>query len=298
MNLPRMTGRSLALAMVVAAAAPAHAAFEDVEVCPRMRAMGGAWSAAAGDVFAPFHNPAGLAWAARPEAAASYLRPFGYDFSSQSAVAARSALPGRLGGIALGVRQFGVSYRGTRLTSETTVALAHGFHLLEDVQSELAVGWGVNLYALDYGRSITGLDPGQATTFGLNLGATAVVRDRTRVGFQVTNLNSPEIGSRDKEVLRRRVSAGVEYSPYPGVRTVLDVNNELGQDVQYRGGAEFEVADFLRLRAGLRSQPSVLSAGFGVRVAGVSLDYGFSTGGGVLGETHHVGLGYALPGPR
>ena len=63
-----------------------QAAFEDVEVSPRIRALGGAYAATQHDPYAPFHNPASLAFALSPQVAASYVRPFGYDFSSQSVI--------------------------------------------------------------------------------------------------------------------------------------------------------------------------------------------------------------------
>ncbi len=290
------------LAVLIAAGAgtpaTARAAFEDIEVSPRARAMGGAWTALRDDAYAVFHNPASLAWAGRIQAGASTVRPFGYDFSSQSTAAGAMALPERWGGLGAGVRAFGVEYLGESLEQETTFGIAHGVHILRDRQSELAVGWAVDFYSLDFGRSVTGIDPGSATTFGLSVGAVAVVRERTRIGFHALNFNNPTIGDRDKEELRRRVAAGISYAPYPGVETVLEIANELGEAVQYRGGTEFELAEFLWARAGIKSDPSVFTAGVGLRWMGVQLDYGFSTGGGVLGETHHFGVGYAQPRAR
>lgn len=272
-------------------------AFEDVEVSPRARALGGSSAALLADEFAPFHNPASLAWLSGTTGAASYVRPFGFDFVSQSVAAAGLVLPRHLGGLAVGLRHLGVSWEGESLTGETTVSLAHGFHLLRDRQSEAAVGWTLNLYTLDYGRSVTGIDPGSATGFGINFGATAVVRDRTRVGFQALNLNNPALGELDKVDLRRSVVVGISYAPYPGVETVLDITQELGRAVQYRGGAEFAVGELLRLRAGMRTEPNTFNAGVGLHHAGLGVDYGFSSGG-VLGESHQFGLSYRFPGAR
>ena len=286
------------LLALVCLPAPAGAAFDDIEVSPRARALGGAWAALGGDEYAALHNPAALAWAGRGCGSASYLRPFGYDFSSQSAAAMTASLPGRAGGIGLALRRFGVEYLGEQLTTETTVALGHGFRILADSQSELAVGWSLNLYALEFGRSVTGLDPGSARGLGVNLGAQAVVRERTRVGFYALNVNNPHLGRRDKEELRRSVLAGVSYAPYPGVETVLGLSNDLGQPVQWRGGTEFEVTDYLRLRAGLATEPNAFTAGVGFSRAGLRIDYAFSTGGGVLAETHQFGVGYVLGGGR
>lgn len=272
-----------------------QAAFEDIEVSPRERALGCAWAAAPADVYAAFHNPAALAWLEGYGGAASWVRPFGYDFSSQSALTGVAELPGPWGGVGVGLRRFGVDYMGESLTSETTLSLAHGFRLMNDWHSGLSVGWSASLYALDFGRSVTGLDPGSATSVGFSVGAQAVVRQRTYVGFHALNINNPTIGDLDREDLRRRVVVGVSYLPYPGVRTNLDLANELGERAQFRGGAEFEVTEFAWLRAGLRTEPNQFTGGIGLRASGFVLDYGYSTGG-VLADTHQFGMTFTFDG--
>jgi hypothetical protein len=279
------------------AAGPARAAFEDIEVSPQARAIGGSWVALVDDPYAPLHNPAALAWAKRA-VAVSYVRPFGYGFAGQCVVTATAALPGSWGGAGLGIRHFGVEYQHESLTSETTVSFAHGFRLLADRQSELSLGWSLNYLALEYGPSVTGIDPGHASSVTLNLGGHAVIRGRTRVGFQTLNVTDATIGDFDKEPLRRGIWAGLSYAPYPGVITVLDMASELGRVVQYRGGAEFQVAEFAWLRAGVRTEPNVFTGGFGLEHRGLRLDYGFSTGGGVLAETHQIGVGFGFAGAK
>jgi hypothetical protein len=280
--------------LILGVAGVASAAFQDVEVSPRARGMGMSFVAAGPDAYAPFHNPASLPWATDIEGAGSYTRPFGYDFSSQSVVSGIAPI-GRWGGVGIGVRRFAVEYLGEDLTGETTVSLAHGFRVLDDLQSTVAAGWSVNLYSLDYGTSVSGLDPGSATTVGVNLSAQAVVHERTRVGFYALNVNNPSIGKIDHEELVRQIGAGVSYSPYRGVTTVLDITNQLGDAVQFRGGTEFEVTKFLWLRAGLRTEPNIFTAGMGVSHYGITLDYAFSTGGGTLDTTHQFGISYVLP---
>lgn len=294
-SLPLALAMTLVLASAIAGAA--RAAFEDIEVSPRVRGLGGSWVALESDPYAALHNPASLAWADRG-AAMSYVRPFGYDFASQSVASATAALPRKIGGVGIALRHFGVTYDGVSLAGETTVSLAHGFRLFADRQSELALGWSLGIHSLEFGPSITGLDPGSATSTTLNLGAQAVVRDRTRVGFYSLNVTNATIGELDQESLRRGVWAGLSYEPYPGVVSMIDLSNELGENIQYRGGAEFAVTDNVQMRAGVRTEPSVFTAGLGFRLARMQLDYGFSTGGGVLGETHQFGLAIARPGPR
>ncbi len=280
--------------VLVGSAVPVQAAFEDIEVSPRTRGMGMASVGLAPDAYSPFHNAAALAWVTDTEGAASYLRPFGYDFHSQSVISGVGDI-GKWGGVGVGLRHYGVDYRGEDLSSETTVSFAHGFRLLEDIQSTVSVGWALNVYSLDFGTSVSGIDPGSATAVGVDLSGQVVLHERTRVGFYALNVNNPSIGNVDEEELIRRVGAGVSYSPYRGVTTLLDISNELGEQVQFRGGTEFEVTDFLWLRGGLRTQPNIFTAGVGIRQYGISVDYGFSTGGGTLDATHQFGISYILP---
>lgn len=289
MSRARSLFTGAALLALLVHAAPARAAFEDVEVSPRLRALGGAGAALERDAYAALHNPAALAGLDGVAGAGSYLQPFSLPFASQNTVAATLPLPGGAGGLGLAVRSFGVRYQDTRLDQETTVSLAHGFRLLRDAQSALSFGWTLSLYSLSFGTSVTGMEPGSASTLGLGLGAVAVVRDRTRVGFAVQNLNNPSIGDLDHEQLGRRVSGGLAYTPYAGVTTVVDMAAGLGGAVEYRGGVELAATDFLTLRAGVCTEPNAFSAGLGLRLRALRLDYGYSSGG-VLGDTHHIGL--------
>ncbi|HUK62347.1 MAG TPA: hypothetical protein VLV15_03405, partial [Dongiaceae bacterium] len=128
-----MRGRVLAIALVALVAIaprPARAAFADLEVSPRLRALGEAGTAATLDTYAAMHNPALLAWSDDVAGAASYLEPFSLPFSSQSAIAGSMPLPGAAGGLGFGIRKFGVRYMDVDLTDEMTLTIAHGFKLM------------------------------------------------------------------------------------------------------------------------------------------------------------------------
>lgn len=295
-----MTHRVVSLALLagLAFATPVLAAFEDIEVSPRLRGLGSTGFAALDDAYASLRNPSALAWASGSTGAFSYLHPFGLDFASQNAITASFPLPGPAGGVGLGIRTFGVRYQDQDLDQEATFTIAHGFRLLHDAQSELAFGWSASLLTLSFGPSVSGIDPGQASTVAVSVGATATLRDRTRVGFAALNINSPRIGSRDYQDLSRRLVGGVSYTPYAGVTTLLDMHAASSEDVAYRAGIELDATDFLKLRAGIGTEPNTFSAGFGLRLGGLlQLDYAFSTGGGVLGETHHIGIELHGPAP-
>ena len=289
---------AVALGAALFLAPQARAAFEDVEVSPRSRAMGGTFNGIQADVYAPFHNAASLGFVEQFDVGASFLKPFGLSYTSQAVVSAAGKLPGEWGGIGVAMRRFAVDYQGEDLTGETTISVAYGVRILQDLQSELSLGVTANYYALSYGLAHDGTDPGSDGAIALDISAMGVVAERTTVGFFAQNVTNTRIGGVDQEELRRRVGVGVGYRPYRGVQTLFDIYTEQGEDIQYRGGAEFQALDFLWLRGGVRTDPNIVTAGLGFDVRGIRVDYAFSTGGGVLDVTHHVGLAYSPPASR
>ncbi len=294
---------ALTVVMLAAGARPAAAAFENVAVSPRARAMGESAVATPEAAFAVAHNPAGLGDATGTALAATYVQPYGLDFARLAYASAAIPLPGTSGHLGVALSNFAVEYEVADLMEETVVSLGYGVTLFRDLHSTIILGASASLYRLEFAETIGdgtpnfegAFDPGSASTVGVDLGLLATLHERTRFGLLVHNLNSPEIGD-DQELLPRRLHGGVAYEPYVGVVTSFEISAEVDQDVQYHGGIEFELAPGFDLRAGVVSNPSKLTAGFGYATRGVALNYGFSTGGGVLDTTHQFGVTLAWGG--
>lgn len=292
---PGRIGRSfrvvpLALAALLLTTLPARAAFEALETDPRARSMGGAFTGVGGSYLAAYHNPAALSAVENWQVGVSYVQPYGVGFLKLTTAGVSGRLPGRLGGFGLGFRRLGTSWRDQSLDEQNTFTVAHGFELLNDISSRVSLGWALHLYSLSFGPTITGADPGSATSVGLDFSGRVSLHNRTSVGFEAQNLNNPTIGDVDVEELPRRVIGGVAYQPYAGVMTTFDLESQLGEKTRFRGGAEFELTDFLALRAGVATDPGVYSAGAGVKWHGMEFQYGFSSGPGPLEESHQVAL--------
>ncbi|PID79613.1 hypothetical protein CSA17_03330 [bacterium DOLJORAL78_65_58] len=283
------------LAALGLSAGSALAAFEDVAVSPRARGMGETGVAVPDGPYATYLNTAQLGDLTRNHLVASYVQPFSLSFADYYHLGVAVPLGRDKGGFGFSFSQFQVEHQDVDLLDETQLSLGYGRTLYSDVHSSIALGAALSMYHLKFGETITGLDPGNDSALGLDVGLLATVHKRTRVGVMVKNINNPQIGI-DQEELAHRIVGGVSYEPYAGVITTFEIDNELGQDVQYHGGIEMLVVDNFALRAGVTTNPSKLTAGFGYQLHPVSLNYGFSTGGGTLESTHQFGLSVAWGG--
>lgn len=266
--------------------------FDDRFPSARVTGMGGAGVASANDVWAAYYNPAGLSRLQSIQLASAYQRLFNLSFLKNYFAAGAYPLPGKYGALSLSFQYFGVEYENEQLSTEYTVALSHGFYLLKDIHSSLAVGYSLKIYHLNLGTSVEGRELGSATTVGIDVGLQASVYRRTYVGVYFLNLNAPQIGAFTKHDLPQRIVAGIAYQPYDGVTTTLDVNRLIGgNETEFWGGAEFRVFDAILLRLGGTTNPNRFSFGVGLDVRGFNIDYGLRTHS-ELGETHSVGLMY------
>jgi hypothetical protein len=276
-------------------AAPAMALFDQSVINPRSRAMGETGVAVTDPAFAAFVNPGQLGRVLNGSVAASYVQPFRLDYTDFFFLGAAMPIDAKYGNLGVGLSNFKVSYQDVDLLKETQFTLAHGFNLYNDIHSRVDFGYAVNLYSIELGESVSGIDPGSELAFGVDTGMLITVHERTHIGFQVKNLNNPIIGL-DQEELRRRLVGGVSYEPYEGVVTTFEIDNELGEDVQYHGGLETTIAEGFFLRAGVATGLNKLTGGFGYTFENFGVNYGFSTGGGTLDSTHQFGLQFAWGG--
>jgi hypothetical protein len=260
--------------------------------------VGGAYTAAATGAEAPFWNPSGLAYGQGTQGRFAYQQPWSLTFLSHLSAVGFTALPHHAGGIALGFQSLGTRDGGYTMASESEVFLSHGLILQEDIHTSLAFGYTLKLIGYSLGQSVAneqGIseDLGSASTFGLDIGATAQMWDRFKIGGAFKNINHPQLGANMKRDLPRTLSAGASYFPYYGVRTTFDIERTLSGETQFKGGVNATVVKPLDLRFGIASNPNTFSAGFGLRWREMVLDYAFIYHP-VLNPSHLVGIGFDL----
>jgi long-subunit fatty acid transport protein len=263
--------------------------FSDYEPSARARGMGNAAIATGIDPSIIFYNPAGLD-IAKAGVNASYAKLFGQEFEVLKTAAFSYHLP-KYGTIGIGMQALDVEYQDVSLQSEATFSLAHSFLLIGDVHSQWYLGYGLTLNYLSFGESVGGVDMGEESVFGLDIGALTILYDRIKVAFAVKNINNPSVGDDRTYDLSRFFTIGVAYQPYDQVITELNLKQKFSEETKVSFGVEYELIDNFWLRTGASTYPNSISFGLGLLVKGIRFDYGVKTHA-VLDLTHHISLGY------
>jgi len=275
---------ALVIILLVLSCSFVHAIFNDYQPSARARAMGNAFTAVADDPTGIFYNPAGLC-VTPLSAEIGFAQLYNQPFTELKTGSFAYPLPAKLGALGLGIQMFDVDYEDYALMSEQQLSLAYGYTLLNDVHSTIHVGCSATYYAL----AMDGYD--SDTAYGINLGALAILHERTRFGFSVQNLNQPVMGADNAHSLPRKLAMGVAYMPYDGVITSVELKKDFAQDTEFMGGVEVKLLDPLYIRAGVHQNPATWSGGIGIKMIGVNLDYSY-TRPSVLDDTHYLNIGY------
>lgn len=178
-----------------------------------------------------------------------------------------------------------VDFEDTTLLGEQIFSLSHAITLQEDIHSTINFGYNVNYYNLGFD------DDDSDDAFGFDLGVTALLHTRTKLGFAITNLGKAKMGFENQIKLPSTMAMGLSYMPYDGVTTSLEVKKDFAESTEFMGGVEARLFEPLYLRFGVHQNPATYSAGATFVVEGISLDYAF-TYHSVLNPTHYLNLGY------
>jgi Flp pilus assembly protein TadD len=260
--------------------------------------MGGAYTAVTDDATSVWWNPAGLAKLKALNAVAAYASiGEGIGLSHLS-----GALPiGRgVAGLSLTSYSFG-SYEvrdesgvKTRDASATDIGAAFGYGFVNPTWLG-GRGWG--------GLSLECVSQAAGgTAIGANLGAIVPLTMELTAGISARNIGTAGKGAS----LPGRLAAGADYClPFWRVRAALDLGYGLVDDLlAVAAGVEAAPHQLLAVRLGykhtLPSQGlqglSGLTAGFGLKLGEIGLDYAFQPMGDLV-TTHRVALFYARRRP-
>ncbi|MFO8144305.1 MAG: hypothetical protein R6T89_01030 [Candidatus Syntrophosphaera sp.] len=274
----------LTLGLILIQATLLLAVFDDYIPSARARGLGGAYTSVADDVSSLYFNPAGLT-EVKYEAQVGFSNLYNQKFSQVKTAAIGVQLPEKLGTVAFGTRMFDVDYADESLLSEQIWSLAHGFNLQSDIHSQISVGYALNYYRLQFP------DEDDGNSFGVDLGATAMLHGRTKFGFSVSNLNQATMGDANQHTMPSKLALGIAYIPYENVITSIEIKKDFAKETEFMGGVEVKMFDPLTVRVGVHSNPATWNAGVGLNVQGIKIDLAYSTHA-VLPGTLYGNLGY------
>lgn len=224
------------------------------------------------DVFSLFSNPAGLSQINWREVGIYYSpAPFGLTELSNGYIAYNE--PFNFGSLSIG----GMTY-GFELYRESKVVLGYSYNYENILFAGISINYH-NYSIQNYGS--TGV-------FYLNVGGLVYILDELRWGFYVDNLNKASVANLDDQIPMVFVT-GLSYD----VINDFSLNFALEKDIRFnpsvKFGVEYDIIEYLSLRAGTANEPSRFTAGVGINYSLFSLDYAFFTHQD-LGLTHQAGI--------
>jgi hypothetical protein len=268
------------------------ASFSESVTGGRATALDGALTAAPGDVFSLYYNPAGLTDLDVPEAGLFYGRLFKglTDGSDLSRSFFGWASPTKWGSL-------GLSYGGYslgNLYNEETISFGYANTLGDHfrwgtVINHLKKSVGHDLYtdsAVDplEGTSFNAEDPAfaagrSASAWDFNLGATWIPTPRWRFGLTGVNLLESDVGLTSADPVPRVLKAAGSFSSKIGLSLLEVTRRRVGNEFQTRvhGGIEKALGRFA-IRAGGGLGPNNytrVSGGFSAKIQILQVDYGF-----------------------
>ncbi len=260
--------KHLFLVILILWAVNLSAQFENTDVGARPSALGGAFTSLSDNSLAIFYNPAGLGQVKYREFSA-YYSPAPFGLTDLSTASLSYSEPLSFGTIGAAFKTYGFD-----LYRENNFILSYG----NNYKKRIYYGANFNLYNLHIQNY------NNATAYGIDIGAMAYVAKFLQWGFFGKNITGTKIGD-SKEKITQVYRTGLTFQPESKLRVIGEIEKDIKYPVSVRGGLEYSVVDFLDLRFGVGSQPTIFSSGIGINYNLFSFDYAF-TKSEDLGFTH------------
>lgn len=292
--------------------------FMAIDVSARAQALGGAFSAAAGDVYATFYNPAGLAQVNTTQLGFTHTQQFlasvNYDYIGFATPFSGNKTIG-LSLIRLGVDNIKNSQNAgifddngvltgideSQINNFNSADYVFFLSMGHQFRSKLSLGFNVKLVR----RSLA---DNSANGLGFDAGFLYSASNKLRISGMFRNITTTLIAwdTGRKELVSPTLRFGTAYIlPLPGLNSylvpnfdfiintqnspnLLDSNLDSGP-ISGAIGGELAIQDRLFLRGGY-DELQRLSFGVGIQIPHIGIDYSFTGYDDELGNAHRIGL--------
>jgi len=233
-----------------------YSQFEFRDIGARAVGLNGAYTSLSDNSLAIFYNPSGLGQVNYREFSVFYSpAPFGFTELSTSALT--YAEPFKFGTIGLGIKNYGYE-----LYREINVTLAYGGKF----KKRIFYGLNLNYYNLNIKNY------GSASSFGLDAGLMAYLTKFLSWGFFGKNITGSTIGI-SKEKIVQVYRSGFTVNPGYDISLILEAEKDVRYPLSIRAGMEYNLLDYVDLRAGVGSEPATFTGGIGFNYNIFQIDY-------------------------
>ena len=264
-------------------------------------AMAGAVVAEEGNDWSIFHNPAGLIEIDGSHFSAGGGKLYGFNWLPYYYLNGTIPIP-IIGKTGFSLQQLETKSDGTVLSTEQTISIAQSFEIQHDKNSSLSIGYTANLVQWDMAKSAgisgdgsDGIELGSVNAVTVDLGVLASLRKKYRFGVFLKNINSGAVGKgMTRQVLPRRINAGITYIPIVGLSTSIVSEYLLERDnLQIKSAVRYNLNSYLEIYVGAQSNPNRFGVGTTFKINRQSISYGLLTHH-VLPLTHQFQIGITL----
>ena len=248
-----------------------YSAFEKIEVGAESQALGNACVALVGSPYALYYNPANINQDKGFQCAFSYQNFYGIpdiNLMNMTTNFMFKKIP----------FSFGINRFGNNLYQELYVSIGSSYKINKDA----SIGICIQYYSLQINRY------GQQSTWGLNTGLKYCLAEDFNIGFHVTNVNQPELGTVN-EKLPQCFSLGFGYKAIPRLIILGEFFRDVSFDQDYRAGILYTLSEQFFLRVGTIDKCNMYNLGCGFILKNISFDYALLNHQ-VLGVSHSLSI--------
>ncbi len=230
--------------------------------------LGFAYTGVRGDFWSLFMNPAGIAGIQQMEVGAFVERRFLLNEINYGTIG--FVTPFKEGKHFAGLDLGGFGFAGY---NESRIGLTYATTLFD----RLSLGAKANYTRVSIDNY------GSKGALFVDAGLNCILSKHVSLGFRIFNANRAELQKEQDEKIPTTLDVGVAYQVSDKVLIVADIEKQVNFPFSFRGGVEYAPAKFLKARIGASTQPVTVSAGFGLVVKGLNVDFA---------NTLHQYLGY------
>ena len=232
-----------------------YAGNEDFPIGARSAAMGNA-SVSLIDVWSAQHNQAGLGFLHDPSAGVYYENRF--MLKELSVKGAVLAMPVKGGTFGLCISNFGYS-----LYSENKYSLSFA----KAFGDKFSIG-----IAMDYLSTKIAEGYGKKGVFAAEIGLQAKPMKGLNIGAHVYNPTRTKLADYNNERIPTIIRLGGDYTFSDKVTLAVETEKDIAQKAIFKAGIEYRAVKEFYLRAGISTNPTLSSFGFGINLKNFKLD--------------------------